>query len=186
MFLLLSAASKLPLNMLSTMNSRPQKMKKIIKLHSIPAPFQSIYPKTAENNFQPAIQQPTLSNDHLRFDRTIVPDTTGRYQPLISGCPLLDSHQVGPVRLVSIGSVIFPPQQSIYSVVRRSPNLRLCRDIIDNAQMTNQLNTPSQTFTMFTPTDSAIRKRYSPRELNSIIRNRQSCRGNTFILIQLI
>lgn len=170
------AASKLPLNMLSTLNTRPVKQSRLIKLHAIPAPFQSIYPRTPKQSYSPFVSTPTLSSDQLRFDRSLLPKSNGQYQPLISGRPLLDCHQVGPIRLVSIGSVLFPPQESIYSVIKRSPNLMLCREIVDSAHMSQQLSNPNQTYTMFAPSDSAIRKRFSPRQLRSMVRDSHACR----------
>ncbi|OTF77337.1 transforming growth factor-beta-induced protein ig-h3-like protein, partial [Euroglyphus maynei] len=179
------AVSQLPFNMLNTMQQQPKRNADLMLMHAIPESFEQIYPAT-RSNFHSPLGEPYQSfspiqtmqpERQIRFDRSIMPSPlTGQYQPLISGCPLRNSHQIGPIRIVSTGSVLFPPQQSIYSVMKRSPNLRLIREIVDQAQMTIKLSQPDRSYTMFTPTDDAIRKRLSPRQLNSLVRDPNSCR----------
>ncbi|KPM11559.1 transforming growth factor-beta-induced protein ig-h3-like protein, partial [Sarcoptes scabiei] len=177
-----SAASQLPFNMLSTLNQNPSKMANLMRLHVVPSPFPSIYHPyqppmmPQQQNFHNSLPVPPTSN-HIRFDRSLIPiPGSQQFAPLVSGCPMLDSHQIGPVRLVSIGSVMFPPQPSIYSVLKRSPNLRMCRDIVDVAQMGPQLDSNLKSYTMFSPSDSALRKRFSPRQMNSLLKDQQACR----------
>lgn len=172
------ASSKLPLNVLSSMNTQPERMKKLIKLHAVPDSFQNIYPgPVPRSQVKPSIPTRTLSNDNLRMDMSMLPNDQGQYVPLVSGCPMINSHQIGPVRLVSTGSVLFPPQPSVYSVIRRSPNLKLCNEIIENSGMSQSLNSPHNTFTMFPPTDEAMQKRFSRRQLNSLIRSPERCKS---------
>lgn len=79
--------------------------------------------------------------------------------------------------MVSLGSVIFPPQPSVYSVMKRSPNLKLCREIVDQAGMAPLMQDPSQALTMFTPSDEALRKRLSPRQLSTMVRDPNACKA---------
>lgn len=157
-------------------------MANLMRLHVVPSPFPSIYHPyqppmmPQQQNFHNSLPVPPTSN-HIRFDRSLIPiPGSQQFAPLVSGCPMLDSHQIGPVRLVSIGSVMFPPQPSIYSVLKRSPNLRMCRDIVDVAQMGPQLDSNLKSYTMFSPSDSALRKRFSPRQMNSLLKDQQACR----------
>lgn len=172
-----SASSQLPYNMLTTMNQRPRKMAPLMRLHAVPKPFESIYPSNGGRPFTPTPIN-TFSNEQLRFDRSLLPlpNNNNKYQPLVSGCPMLDSHQIGPIRMVSTGSVLFPPQQSVYSVLKRSPNLSLCKEIVDQAQMGPELQRPDRSYTMFTPSNQAMQKYYSPRQMNSMLRDRNQCR----------
>lgn len=165
--------------MLQSMNSSPKKQKKLMQLHTVPAPFSRIYPSnTPRSSFSPVSPVPSTSQEPLRFDRSLLRSpNTGQYVPLISGCPMLDSHQVGPVRMVSLGSVLFPPQPNLYSVLKRSPNLKYCREIVDQSGLGPAMADPSQTYTMFMPSDQAIQKRYSPRQLSSMVRDPNACRG---------
>ena len=164
--------------MLQSLNSEPQKQKRLIQLHTVPTPFQQLYPGSqSKSRFRPLSPARTLSGNQLRFDRSLVRNEQGRYVPLVSGCPMLDSHQIGPMRVVSLGSVLFPPQPSVYSVIKRSPNLKLYQEIVNQAGMEPVLTDPSQSLTMFTPSDQALKKRLSPRALNTMIRDPQACKG---------
>ena len=174
MLLIFSASSKLPFNMLQNMNQEPRKQRNLMRLHTVPAPFPQIYPKSSQSPVSPV---PSLSQNPLRFDRSLLKNQQGQYVPMVSGCPMLDSHQVGPIRMVSLGSVIFPPQPNIYSVIKRSPNLKICRDIVDQAGMKPMMTDPNQSYTMFTPSDQALRKRFSPPQLRSLVRDPNACKG---------
>lgn len=166
--------------MLNMMNTQPKKMKKLMQLHTVPSPFTSIYPHQVPNYASNAPSTPppqSLSNEPIRFDRSLVPNSRGQYVPLVSGCPMIDSHQLGPLRLISTGSVLFPPQSSVSSVIQRSPNLKLCNEIMQSSGMVPQLSNPNfPPVTMFVPTDQALRKRFSRQQLSSIVRDPEACR----------
>ena len=178
--------------MLQSMNSSPQKQRKLMQLHTVPAPFNQIYPSTpkpsspASPPSPPPPPVPSLSQQPLRFDRSLLRSpSTGQYVPMVSGCPMIDSHQVGPLRLVSLGSVLFPPQPDLYSVLKRSPNLKLCREIVDQSGlaglMQGQGGNGGRPQTMFMPSDQALAKRYSQRQLSSLVRDPSACRGKLSI-----
>ncbi|KAI2810512.1 hypothetical protein BLOT_001674 [Blomia tropicalis] len=171
-----NAASKLPFDMMQTLNNEPQRQKQLMQLHTVPDSFQQIYPSQQQSpsSFRPV---PTMNSNQLRFDRSLLKNQNGQYVPLLSGCPMLDSHQIGPIRMVSLGSVIFPPQPNVYSVMKRSPNLRLCREIVDQSGMGPLMRDPKQSFTFFTPSDKALQKRYSQRQLNSLVQDPNACKN---------
>lgn len=164
------------------MNTKPKKMKKLMQLHTVPKPFTSIYPRQMPNYARDAPSRPpppprSLSNEPIRFDRSLVPNNHGQYVPLVSGCPMVDSHQIGPLRLIATGSVLFPPQPSVSSIIERSPNLKLCNEFMQASGMEPQLFDPnSPPVTIFAPTDQALSKRFSRQQLSAMIRDREACR----------
>lgn len=171
--------------MMQTLNNEPQRQKQLMQLHTVPDSFQQIYPSQQQSpsSFRPV---PTMNSNQLRFDRSLLKNQNGQYVPLLSGCPMLDSHQIGPIRMVSLGSVIFPPQPNVYSVMKRSPNLRLCREIVDQSGMGPLMRDPKQSFTFFTPSDKALQKRYSQRQLNSLVQDPNACKSKLSFYMMLL
>ena len=157
------AVGKLPLKIQSILNSEPTRLINLLEYHVIPG---FIDTKTLNDNEMLT----TINNRKIRFNKL----DNGRVV-MFSGAPVNRQSTEKNMQIISVDTVLYPPQGSIQDLIVKSPLLKTLNEIIKTAQMEDELKNSSD-ITLFAPKDEAF-KQMDPMILERLKTDQNYSRG---------
>ena len=139
------AVGKLPLKIQSILNSEPKRLINLLEYHVIPG---FVDTKTLNDNEMLT----TINNKKIRFNKL----DNGRVV-MFSGSPVNRQAIEDNLQIISVDTVLYPPQGTVGDLIVKSPLLKTLNEIIKTAQMEDDLKNSSE-ITLFAPKDEAFKQ----------------------------